>query len=241
MGHKSLTCIFANAMQQTICIATATGTQIWPHHKKVKGHPYLIILTNLVGLESSMPYTKIQPQSSLSTEEEDFWVFYYIRAWQPSCSMIQNHWNKMPTSLWQKAPCEFWWKLVKWFQRRRRLNISRLFFLYIAQLARTDNPKVSKFWSLLKRFTTLIIHCKIKVKKIAFGNKKTYKIAKIGDGLNEYLLMQHCSLRGCIRPLKRYLIFKITSMGSMIPKEIKYNLAYDDVRGDFVRTLLMVL
>ena len=46
----------------------------------VKGHdPNLIILTNLVDLESPMQYTKIQPQSFLSTGvetgEEDFLVF----------------------------------------------------------------------------------------------------------------------------------------------------------------------
>ena len=50
--------------------------------------------------------------------------------------------------------------------------------------------------------------------------------------------MQHCSLRGCIRPthslqpptpphhlqrLKRYSIVKITRMGSIITTEIKYN------------------
>ena len=33
--------------------------------------------------------------------------------------------------------------------------------------------------------------------------------------------------------LKRYSIFKMTRMGSVIPKEIKYNMHYDDVRGDF--------
>ena len=38
----------------------------------VKGHPSLIFLTNLADLESSMLYTKIQPQSFLSTGEEDF-------------------------------------------------------------------------------------------------------------------------------------------------------------------------
>ena len=46
MGHSSLTCILANAMQQSSSIATATGTQIWPYHKTVKGHPSFIILTN---------------------------------------------------------------------------------------------------------------------------------------------------------------------------------------------------
>ena len=56
-------------------IATATGTQISPYHKTVKGHPSLIILTNSVHLESPMVYTKIQPQSFLSTGEEFLSVF----------------------------------------------------------------------------------------------------------------------------------------------------------------------
>ena len=43
-GHNLLTCIFANAMQQSSIISTATGTQIWPYHKRVKGHPSLVIL-----------------------------------------------------------------------------------------------------------------------------------------------------------------------------------------------------
>ena len=72
MGHHSLPCIFANAMQQSSSIATAPGTQIWPYHKKIKGHPSLIILTNLVDLVSLILYTKIQPQSFLSTREEHF-------------------------------------------------------------------------------------------------------------------------------------------------------------------------
>ena len=40
--------------------------------KKVKGQPTIIIWTNLVDLESLMPYTKIQPQSFLDSGEEDF-------------------------------------------------------------------------------------------------------------------------------------------------------------------------
>ena len=48
------------------------GTQIRPCHKKVKGQPMIIIWTNLVDLESSMLYTKIQPQSFLGSGEEDF-------------------------------------------------------------------------------------------------------------------------------------------------------------------------
>ena len=71
MGHNSLTYIFANAMQQSSSIATATVTHICPYYKKLKGNPSFIILTNLVDLESPMLYTKIQPQSFLSTGEEN--------------------------------------------------------------------------------------------------------------------------------------------------------------------------
>ena len=67
---KNSYCIFANAIQHSTSIATATGTQ--PCHNKVKGHPSLIILINLVELEIAMLHTKIQPQSFLSTGEEGF-------------------------------------------------------------------------------------------------------------------------------------------------------------------------
>ena len=40
--------------------------------KKVNGQPMVIIWTNLVDLESSMLYAKIQPQSFLDSEEEGF-------------------------------------------------------------------------------------------------------------------------------------------------------------------------
>ena len=48
MDHYSLTYIFANAMQQSYSIATATGMQFGLYHKTAKGHPSFIILTNLV-------------------------------------------------------------------------------------------------------------------------------------------------------------------------------------------------
>ena len=62
---KNSYCIFANATQHFASIATATGAQIWPYHETVKGHPSLIIWTNLVDLDSPKLYTKIEPQSFL--------------------------------------------------------------------------------------------------------------------------------------------------------------------------------
>ena len=52
--------------------------QIWPCHKKVKGHPRIIIWTNLVDLEFQMLYTKIQPQSCPGLEKmfKCFFVFF---------------------------------------------------------------------------------------------------------------------------------------------------------------------
>ena len=50
--------------------------------------------------------------------------------------------------------------------------------------------------------------------------------------------MQHCSLRGFIRPIapaKAVSDFQNNQDGSMIPKEIRYTLHYDDVRGEFLR------
>ena len=59
-------------MHHSSSIATTTGTQIWLYNKKVKSYPSLIILINLVDLESPMLYTKIQPQNFHSQGEEDF-------------------------------------------------------------------------------------------------------------------------------------------------------------------------
>ena len=71
MGQNALTYIFANAMQVFQYCHSNWDTNL-TYHKKVKDHPSLIILTNLVDFESLMLYTKIQPQSFLSTREEDF-------------------------------------------------------------------------------------------------------------------------------------------------------------------------
>ena len=58
-----------------------------------------------------MLYTKIQPHSFPSSGE-DFKVFYHIWAWWPSCSVVQNHLNKLSTSFGQKAPCQILRKLL---------------------------------------------------------------------------------------------------------------------------------
>ena len=71
MGHNSFTCIFANAMQKSSSIATATGHKSEHTIKKVKVHPSLIIFINFVELDTPMLYTKIQPHNFLSTGEED--------------------------------------------------------------------------------------------------------------------------------------------------------------------------
>ena len=75
---------------------------------------------------------------------------------------------------------------------------------------------------------------------IAFGNKKHTKSRKSETQFFQVSLFK-CNTVVCEAAyvtqhrLKWYSIFKITRMGSMIPKEIKYNLHYNDVRGEFLR------
>ena len=84
-AHLIKTAIAVNAMQFLAVLPQQLG-HIFDHTiKKVKGHPSIIISTNLEDFESLMLYTKVQPKTFLSSGEKDFQVFYHIWAWQPSC------------------------------------------------------------------------------------------------------------------------------------------------------------
>ena len=73
----------------------------------------IIIWTNMIALETVMLYTKIQPQSFLGAGE-DFQEFL------PYMDMAAIPFQ-------QKAPCEIWWNLLKWFQRIRHLKITQFY------------------------------------------------------------------------------------------------------------------
>ena len=60
----------ADAMQYSSSIATLTKTEIWLYPKKVKGHPGIIIWTNLVDFASQMLYNKSQHLSFLGSGED---------------------------------------------------------------------------------------------------------------------------------------------------------------------------
>ena len=118
------------------------GMQIWRWHKKVKGHPWIIIWTNAVDLEFPMLYTKIQPQSFLSSEEDFEEFFFFIQIWlrRRSCSMVQNNLNKLMIPLQQKdytfskeGPV---WNLVKISQAVSKMKMFKyhaILYRYIAQ------------------------------------------------------------------------------------------------------------
>ena len=70
---------------------------------------------------------------------------------------------------------------------------------------------------------------KLKVKKNCLWKQNTQNRKNQRLGLIEFLHMQLVVCEAAYAPmywLKSYSIFKITRMGSLIPKEIKYNLHY---------------
>ena len=74
---------------------------------------------------------------------------------------------------------------------------------------------------------------KINVKTIAFGNKEHTTDKKMGVSVLLRLFIS--SNEVCNTPSSVYMsssIFKDSTMGPLIPKEMKYNLHYGKVRGD---------
>ena len=62
----------------------------------------IMISTNLVVLESTTLYTKIQPQSFLGSGEEDFQEFLRYMDRAAICSIACNHLNKLAMFFRQK-------------------------------------------------------------------------------------------------------------------------------------------
>ena len=135
-------------------------TQIWPCLKKIKVQPMIIIWTNLVEPESSMIYTKIQPQK-LSW----FWrrIFSRVLPYMVMAAILFNcaePFEQDGNTLSTESQCEIWWKLLK--QRSREEDIKKLHnFVHVYSLmARANNSQGTKIWLQLKCFTTLITNCK---------------------------------------------------------------------------------
>ena len=104
-------------------------TQIWSCHKKVKGNPTIIIWTDLVDLESSMLYTKIQVLKLSWFWRRRFLSACYIWAWRPSCSMSRNYLSEQVcNTLSTEGPM---WNLVKSAQAVLEKKIKDCTILYI--------------------------------------------------------------------------------------------------------------
>ena len=58
---------------------------------------------NVVDLESPVLYTKIQPRS-FGSGEEDIKVFYHTWARRPSCSVVGNHSKNIVSTLSTEGP-----------------------------------------------------------------------------------------------------------------------------------------
>ena len=97
--------------------------------RKIKDHPNIIIWANLVDPESSMLYTKIQPQSFFGSAEKEFKCFYHISEWRPSCSRCRSIWTNCQNPFDRKPHLKSGEIFVNTFQRRS-LKITR-FSTYI--------------------------------------------------------------------------------------------------------------
>ena len=90
------------------------------HHLNKLGRPWVPMLNIKI---VTAPKLSLFWRRSLS-------VFYQIWAWRLSCSVVRDHLNKLSIPFWQKAyRYEIWWKLLKWFQRRRCLKITQFYNL----------------------------------------------------------------------------------------------------------------
>ena len=120
----SLSYILRNWIFNIFSIQMHRDANLTLPQKKVKLQPRVIIWTNL----SPRCYIpRFSLEAFLILEKKIFKCFYPIWTWRPSCSMMQNRWNKIIVPLRQKAQCKIGWKLVKLFQRRRGLKITRFY------------------------------------------------------------------------------------------------------------------
>ena len=79
----------------------------------------------------------------------------------------------------------------------------------------------------------------INVKKVAFGNKEHTTDKKMGGSVLLRLFISYNEVCNTAYALQRIheqdSIFKDSTMGPMIPKEMKYNLHYGKVLGDVLQ------
>ena len=106
----------------------------------------IIIWTNLVELEFSTLYTKIQSQSFLDSGEEDFQEFLPYMDMTAILFNCVEPFEQIDNTLLTEGPCEIWWNMLKQFQRRRHLKNYTI--LYIKPVARADNPQ-GPLWKFL--------------------------------------------------------------------------------------------
>ena len=116
--------------------------QIWPCRKKVKGQPTIIIWTNLVELETAMLYTKIQPESFLSSGEVFF--FSEFLPYMDMAAILFNGvepFEQIGNTLLTEGPI---WNLVKIapaVSEKKTLKNYTILYMYIAQGQGQTTPR----------------------------------------------------------------------------------------------------
>ena len=106
------------------------GEKKWQCGKKVKDHPRIIIWTNLVDHASPILYTKILPQSFLGSREGGFEVFL---PYMDMAAILFNSAKPFDQIVSTTSREALMWNLLKvgmQFQRRRRLEIYKILYMY---------------------------------------------------------------------------------------------------------------
>ena len=112
-------------------------------------------------------------------------------------------------------------KMSGYFQRKRKKYSWMLSAVCFSAL-------IQRVWLLEDDIWKNYFFYKLNVKKDCLWKQRTHYWLENGSlGFTETLHKQKWSLQHCLRPLEQSSIFKYTTMGPMIPKEMKYNLHYE--------------
>ena len=136
----------------TVSPYRSMGSQIWHCCKKIKGHPRIIIWTNLIDIEP--PILRFSLKAFLFRKKKIFLRFLPYMGMAAILFNGAEPFEQIDNTPWVGIPM---WQLIKRLQRRKRLKITQ-FYTWYSPEARADNPNKTKLkgfatWSYIVSFS----------------------------------------------------------------------------------------